>query len=98
MSPAVSSVSYSDGYLVLALMESTRSQHNIFERSHTHTHTHTHTDLKRCGLIYCHLYLSVTDIPFALICNILSFDYKFLVLEFRVNDVICRINDIFITL
>ena len=102
MSPAVSIVIYSDGYLVSALMESTRNQHKIFSRSRTHKHTHTHTkrerNLKRCGLIYCHLYLRVADMFFALICTILSLDYKFLVLEFRVNNVIFRINDVFIIL
>ena len=33
---------------------------------------------------------------FAVICVILSIDYKFLVLEFHVNDVNFRINDIII--
>jgi len=37
--------------------------------------------------------LRVADMFFAEICVILSFDCEFLVLEFHVNNAICRIND-----
>ena len=47
-------------------------------------------------LIYVSFYLRAADIFFAVICIILSFDYKFLVSKFHVNNVICRVTDIII--